>query len=174
MTKARQTIPVANSRASCVSRKLRALYTVKRRRRPPPPSPATFPPLLQRFRSAIKYVGLKRKTKIHISLRSAPPTGGGITREGGGQRVESGIVGRTLQTFAGINGHLHVRVLFRWLSADSFRCAPRAQKLHPPPPHCLQRYICTRYPGIRHYRWPGVRWYRTYIRRRTCSGYLKF
>lgn len=41
----------------------------------------------QRFRSAIKYVGLKRKTKIHISLRSAS-TGRGITRERKGARKE--------------------------------------------------------------------------------------
>lgn len=62
--------------------------------------------------SAIKYVGLKRKTKIHISQRPTP-AGRGITRQGG-------IVGRTLQTFAGINGHLHARSV-RWLSTDSFR-----------------------------------------------------
>lgn len=62
--------------------------------------------------SAIKYVGLKRKTKIHISQQPTPARRG-ITRQGG-------IVGRTLQTFAGINGHLHARSV-RWLSADSFR-----------------------------------------------------
>lgn len=91
--------------------------------------------------------------------------------------MEGGIVGRTLQTFAGINGHLHVRVLFRWLSADSFRYAPRAQKLHPPP---YTAYSATSALDIRALGiivvGRGVRWYTvyTYIRRRTRPGYLKF